>query len=92
MANATEIGKINEGIILSNNEVNKNTHERSNAGANGVTLSTAKRDSQFRRDVKQPSSQKPNSYCQFIVSHTNLAFGRFYNKKFPLVATADIFF
>ncbi|XP_028402921.1 protein dispatched homolog 3-like [Dendronephthya gigantea] len=75
MANAREIGKINQGIILSSNEDNKDKPEQKNSAGNGLTLSTAKRESQFHRDVKQRSSQKPNLYCQFIVSHTSLTFG-----------------
>ncbi len=67
MANAIEIGKVNEVATLSDSEENDKK-----TGQNGTTLPSKKAESQG-----SCAKQNTNIYCQFIASHTKLAFGRF---------------
>ena len=70
MANK-EIGKINEGIILAPPKNNDDIRQ------NGFTQ-FSKRDSQSDPStVRHSSCENTNVYCQFIVSHTKLAFSKF---------------
>ena len=71
MAKTVGIGKINEGVILSNGDSCDNIVQ------NGFPLSS-ERYSRSHSDGKQGIGEKhnTNSYCQFIVSHTKSAFGK----------------
>ena len=71
MANAVEIGKINQGVILSNEKSCDNTV------VNNFSISSDGY-SRSQSNAKQGINEKHNTnlYCQFIVSHTRSAFGK----------------
>lgn len=71
MSKTVEIGKINEGVILSNAESCDNTTQ------NRFPLSS-ETYSRSHSDAKQGIREKHNTnlYCQFIVSYTKSAFGK----------------
>lgn len=85
MANAHEMGIINESIDLSNGENNVNLKD--NTERNSVTVSSGSQMTSHD-NVQQGSCEEgdTNLHCQFIVSHTKLAFGRFQVKMvlFPI--------
>jgi hypothetical protein len=78
MANTPEVGKINEGVILSTHEDKFNVN--SNGERNGFT-SPSRRDSKSHPeqldDTVTDEKHSTIWYCRFVVSHTRLTFGRF---------------